>query len=57
MKKCPKCGIELALYRFVKEVIDNDRERHTRIYVCRNMNCDSFEKEVYQTIKTVEIEN
>lgn len=56
MRKCPRCGIETAVHRFIKEVME-DKEKHIRIFVCRNRNCDSFEKEVYQTVKTVEIEN
>lgn len=56
MKKCPICGIETALKKFKREEVSENRERHIRIYVCRNRNCDSFEKEVYQVVKTFENE-
>lgn len=56
MRKCPICGMETAVKRFIREEVSENQERHTRIYVCRNRNCNSFEKEAYQTVKTVNIE-
>lgn len=57
MKKCPVCGIEVALKKFKRKELGDNKQRHIRTYVCRNRNCDSFEKEVYQTVRTVEIPN
>jgi len=45
IKKCKKCGLELSIYKLIKEVIDGV-EVEKRVYVCRNKNCPV--KEIYE---------
>ncbi len=37
-KKCPVCGLELSIYKVIKEVVDGV-EKEKRVFICRNKNC------------------
>lgn len=45
MKICDKCGLELSVFKIVKEVV-NGVENEKTVYTCRNKNCINNKKEI-----------